>query len=135
MDSSRRALVSLLPALALAQQQERLPSQAFPLEKLTMRQSGPIQLFQILTGDTHSGFRLDLHESILPPGAVPHEPHRHAHEELLFVWQGELEVTVNGAATKVGPGGCAYLASNDLHGYRNSGTAPARYFVLALGTD
>ncbi len=138
MSYSRRTLVSLLPALALAQQSgkaEKLPSQSYPLEKMTGRQSGTIQLFQILNGDTHTGFRLDLHESILPAGEVPHAPHRHVHEEMLFVWAGELEVTVNGTATKLGPGSCAYLASNDLHGYRNSGTVPARYFVLAMGTD
>jgi mannose-6-phosphate isomerase-like protein (cupin superfamily) len=56
------------------------------------------------------------------------------HEELLFIREGELEVTINGQGTRLGPGSCAYLASNDLHGYRNVGTVPAKYFVLALGS-
>jgi mannose-6-phosphate isomerase-like protein (cupin superfamily) len=111
------------------------PSKAYAFDQMTGRQSGPIKLYQILTGNTHTGYKLDLHESELPVGGVPHAPHRHVHEEMLFVREGELEVTINGVATKCGPGSCAYMASNDLHGYRNSGSVPAKYFVLALGTD
>lgn len=90
---------------------------------------------QILDGTTHSGFELNLHETELRPGGVPHPPHSHAHEEMLFVREGELDLILDGRTTRLGPGSCAYLASNDLHGYRNPGARPARYFVLALGTD
>lgn len=140
MNHTRRSLALLFPALAAAQQRtERpanaLPSAAYPFEKLTGKQSGSIRLYQILTGDTHSGYRLDLHESELPAGSVPHAPHRHVHEELLFIREGEMEVTINGQATRLGTGSCAYMASNDLHGYRNPGAAPVKYFVLALGND
>jgi len=137
MTHTRRAVL-LAPALAAAQTPSpsaALPSKSFAFDQLNGRQSGPIKLYQILTGNTHSGYKLDLHESELPAGAVPHAPHRHVHEEMLFVREGELEVTINGTATRCGPGSCAYMASNDLHGYRNSGAAPAKYFVLALGTD
>jgi quercetin dioxygenase-like cupin family protein len=102
---------------------------------LSARQSGTIKLYQILTGNTHTGYRVDLHESELPGGGVPHPPHRHVHGELLFVREGELEVVINGRWTRLAPGSCAYMASNDLHGYRNPGSATAKYFVLALGND
>ena len=141
MNSTRRSLALLLPALAAAQQRSqnaakeaKLPSKSYPFEELTGRQSGTIKSYQILTGDTHTGYRLDLHESELPAGAMPHPPHQHVHEELVFIREGELEVTVNGHATRLGPGSCAYLASNDLHGYHNTGKVPAKYFVLALGS-
>src|SRR5215831_10368908 len=94
-----------------------------------------IKSYQILTGDTHSGYLLDLHESELPAGMSPHPPHKHVHEEILFIREGEVEVTINGQSRRLGPGSCAFMASNDLHGYRNSGTRPAKYFVLALGGD
>ena len=142
MNPTRRDLAILLPALATAQQRSQLaaekgvlPSKAYPFEQLTGRQTATIKSYQILTGDTHSGHRLDLHESELPGGTAPHPPHRHVHEEMLFIREGQMEVTVNGQSTLLGPGSCAYMASNDLHGYRNPGTAPAKYFVLALGTD
>ena len=133
----------LIPAVAAAQQRPQsaaaekgvLPSKAYAFEQLTSRQTETIKSYQILTGDTHSGYRVDLHESELPGGIAPHPPHKHVHEEMLFVREGQMEVTINGQSTLLGPGGCAYIASNDLHGYRNSGTAPSKYFVLALGTD
>lgn len=139
MTCTRRALAFLFPALVSAQQTapalQTLPSEAYPFEQLKGRKSGTIELYQILTGRTHTGYKLDLHESDLPPGAIPHPPHRHMHEELLLVRQGEMEVMLDGKWTRLGPGSCAYMASNDLHGYRNSSNAVAKYFVLALGTD
>ena len=143
MNCTRRGLALLFPAVAAAQQRSQpaarekgvLPSKAYAFEQLTSRQTATIKSYQILTGDTHSGYRVDLHESELPGGIAPHPPHKHVHEEMLFVREGQMEVTVNGQSTVLGPGGCAYIASNDLHGYRNPGTAPSKYFVLALGTD
>lgn len=142
MNPTRRSLALLFSALAAAQQRAQpaaekgvLPSKAFPFEQLTGRQTATIKSYQILTGDTHSGYRLDLHESELPAGMAPHPPHRHVHEELLFIREGQMEVIINGQSTLLGPGACAYLASNDLHGYRNPGTVPSKYFVLALGAD
>ena len=140
MKCTRRNLALLLPAWAAAQQTPSekkgvLPSKAYPFEQLTGRQTATIKSYQILTGDTHSGYRVDLHESELPGGMAPHAPHKHVHEEMLFIREGEMEVMINGQSTRLGPGSCAYLASNDLHGYRNPGTAPVKYFVLALGAD
>jgi quercetin dioxygenase-like cupin family protein len=92
-------------------------------------------LRQILKGSTHTGFPVDLHESDLAPRQMPHPPHRHIHEEILLVKEGQIEITVNGKTTQLDGGSIAYLASGDLHGWKNSGTTTARYFVLALGDD
>src|SRR5689334_12553852 len=127
MDSTRRSLAILLPALAAAQQRSQppaaekgvLPSKAYPFEQLTGRQTATIKSYQILTGNTHSGYRVDLHESELPGGVAPQPPHRHVHEEMLFIREGQMEVTINGQVTLLRSGSCAYIASNDLHGYRN----------------
>ena len=138
MKFSRRDLSFLLPAIAAAQttrKREVVPSNAFRYEDLAAKQSGPIVMRQILTGDTHTGYLLDLHETELPAGQAPHPPHRHIHEEMLLIREGLLEVTIAGKATRLGPGSVAYLASNQEHGWRNVGGAPARYFVLALGGD
>jgi mannose-6-phosphate isomerase-like protein (cupin superfamily) len=138
MSLTRRSLAALFPVTAAAQQHQEpgvLPSKAYPFEGLTGRQTTSIKAYQILTGDTNSGYRLDLHESELPAGVSPHPPHKHVHEELLFIREGEVEVTINGQATRLGAGSCAFMASNDLHGYRNSGNVAAKYFVLALGRD
>ena len=52
-----------------------------------------------------------------------------------MIREGELEVTVAGKTTHLGPGSVAYIASNQEHGWRNAGTTTATYLVLALGGD
>jgi uncharacterized cupin superfamily protein len=138
MKWSRRDLAFLLPAFAKAQTappMQRLPSHAFPHQDMTAVKSGTILMRQILNGGTHTGYPIDLHESELPPGEAPHPPHRHVHEEMLLMREGTLEVTIDGVSTRLGPGSVAYLASNQLHGWRNLGATTATYFVLALGND
>lgn len=135
---SRRELGFLIPALAAAQStapKPVQPSKAFRFEDLPIRESGPTRIGQILTGTTHTGFLIDLHETELAVGQAPHAPHRHVHEELLLVREGTVEVSIAGRATRLGAGSGAYIASNEEHGYRNVGTTPARYFVMAFGTD
>ena len=47
----------------------------------------------------------------------------------------DLEVTVKGKTTRLGPGSVAYVASGEHHGLRNAGTTRARYVVMALGRN
>ena len=138
MKLSRRDLAVLLPAIAAAQtaaKKDPLPAAAFRWEDLTARKADTTVTRQMMTGDTHTGYRLDLHETELAAGQMPHAPHSHVHEELLLIREGQLEVTIAGKMSRLGPGSVAYLASNQEHGWKNVGSAPARYFVLALGDD
>jgi quercetin dioxygenase-like cupin family protein len=52
---------------------------------------------------------------------------------MIMIREGTLEVTIEGKVTTVGPGAVVYVASQDLHGWRNTGVTQAHYFVLALG--
>jgi quercetin dioxygenase-like cupin family protein len=115
--------------------QEALPSALFDYAQLAVRASGPTEIRQMFTGATHSGYRVDLHATDLAAGQMPHAPHRHVHEELLVIREGALEVTVKGRTQRLGPGSAVYIASNDEHGWKNVGSAPAKYLVLALGDD
>jgi len=138
MKWSRRDLPLLLPALLAAQTpapNQPLPSSTFRHEDIPPRKSRTIQSRQMLRGGTRSGYQIDLHETELLAGEAPHAPHQHVHEEMLLIRDGLLDVTIDGKTTRLGPGSAAYLASNQLHGWRNVGATPARYFVLALGDD
>jgi quercetin dioxygenase-like cupin family protein len=66
---------------------------------------------------------------------MPHAAHRHRHEELFLIREGTVEVTIAGRSTRLGPGGVAFIASNEEHGIRNAGSTHAEYFVLGLGSD
>ncbi|MGH9353547.1 MAG: cupin domain-containing protein [Terriglobia bacterium] len=140
MEFSRRQLCLLLPALLTAAPgfpagSEVLPARAYPFADLTGRRHGGSESWPVLDGRTHSGFQIELHETQLAPGARPHPPHHHVHEEIFLIKEGSVQVTLAGKNTRLGPGGVAYVASNVEHGVLNVGDASASYFVIALGTD
>lgn len=136
MSISRRQLALLLPAMAAAQSvpaQERLASGVFRFEDLPETVGATTRIRNMFKGRTHTGFLIDLHVTELAPGQQPHAPHHHLNEEVLMIREGTLDVTIAGKTTRLGPGSAAYFASNVEHGWRNAGTAPARYFDIALG--
>ena len=73
---------------------------------------------------------LEMHVTHLPPGKVPHPPHRHPEEELVILKEGTLEVLQGDKTSRVGPGAVIFQASNQLHGVRNVGDVPATYYVM-----
>ena len=139
MEYSRRDL-SLLPLLALAganaaAAETVLPSKAYRFDDLPVKTNGKNRSWAVLDGATHSGFHVDMHMTELAPGEAPHPPHHHAHEEMIMVKEGTVEVTISGKSTTIGPGSTAYVASNEEHGWRNVGATPSLYFVVAFGRE
>jgi len=139
MNYTRRDFGSLLPAFAAAtvttSQTSALPSKTYAFDDLPVRSNGANKTRAVLDGNTHKGFPVEMHITELAPGLPPHPPHRHAHEEMIMIREGMLEVTIAGHITKLGPGSVAYVASFEEHGWRNAGTTRAQYFVLALGRE
>ncbi len=136
MHFTRRDLALLVPVVAaVPANAEKIPSHAWPLEDLPARKSGPGVGRNVFKGETHSGFPIDMHITELPKGEAPHPPHHHTHEEMVMIFEGALDVTINGKTTRVGKGGCAYVASNEEHGWRATQDGPAKYFVIALGRE
>ena len=138
MDYSRRDLSVLVPLLFAAQASATdsniLSSKAFAFESLPVKESSNgNKTWQVFKGETHEGFPIDMHITQLSAGNMPHPAHHHVHEEMVMMIEGTLEVTILGQSTKIGPGGLAYVHSNEEHGWKNIGDAAARYYVLALG--
>ena len=88
---------------------------------------------RVISGVLVTGEYIEVHESMLPPGKMPHPPHRHANSEILFIREGQLEFLNDGKPEPVGPGGVVFTASNVLHGLKNIGDTQATYFVIAIG--
>ena len=136
MNNPRRVFLAAIPALmaanALAAEEKYLPSKVYEFSKLPVHHGKTNTSRPVLDGLTHENCRIEVHESDLAPGNRPHPPHHHAHEEMFFIRQGTLEVTINGKSSKAGPGSVAFIASNDVHGIRNVGNDHAQYFVLAI---
>ncbi|MCK1708879.1 MULTISPECIES: cupin domain-containing protein [unclassified Bradyrhizobium] len=93
---------------------------------------GVTHIYKAMASDT--GDQFSIWESIVPPGAGA-PAHTHTREdEAFYVMSGEVLVEVEGSAgpLRLGPGGFLFGPRNRRHGYRNTGTVPARLLVFAM---
>ena len=139
MTISRRdmcfVLSGLLPGAAVLSGADdgSLPSSAFPFEQLQARVANNAQIRPVMKGKLATGESVEVHETTLPPGGMPHAPHHHEHSEMWLIREGTVQLTVSGASHVLGPGSVGFVHSNEEHGIKNVGTAPATYFVVAVG--
>jgi quercetin dioxygenase-like cupin family protein len=142
---TRREALSLLPLLAtpaavssFAQDSTSslTQSHAFTLQglKVVMQKSG-WETRPVLSGKIADGEALDIHHSVLPAGQMPHPPHQHKHAELMVLLDGKIDFYNNGVTEHMVSGDILFAAPNQLHGWKNVGDQPARYYVIAVGTD
>jgi len=87
----------------------------------------------VLKGKLATEESLEVHETTLPPGGMPHPAHHHLHSEMWLIREGTVELTINGTSHVMGPGSVGFVHSNDEHGIKNVGTMAATYFVVAIG--
>jgi mannose-6-phosphate isomerase-like protein (cupin superfamily) len=141
MTITRREICVLFPGLfsaavaldAFAAQDNSLPSAPYAFDQLPMRVMDHAEMRRVLKGKLATGEALEVHETTLPAGAAPHAPHHHVHSEMWLIREGIVELTVNGANYRLGPGSVGFVHSNDEHGIKNVGATPATYFVVAVG--
>jgi XRE family transcriptional regulator, regulator of sulfur utilization len=137
-DLSRRDLTLLFSSLSVslaAAQQKQLPSlstKVYANDEIPYKGDQTKKGREFLNGLTHSGFNIEVHETVLGPSTETHAPHRHEHEEIIIVVEGTLETNVEGRREKADQGSVIYFGSNQLHNARNVGTTPCRYYVLEL---
>lgn len=142
---SRRDLGLLLPALASVATGQTpaaapakpnvLPSKLYHTEQIPYTGDEKKQGRRFFLGTTHTGFNLEMHETVLGPGEISHPPHQHVHEEIIVIVEGTIEASVNGNIDRAAAGSVSYFASNDLHNFKNIGAGHCRYYVLELRAD
>jgi quercetin dioxygenase-like cupin family protein len=150
MRYSRRDLGFLLPALAAtaSAQSNALPPADNSIEKLPVMKTksylynelpittnGQNKQRRMFTAKTHTGFKIESHQSDIAPGEVNHPPHQHLREEMMLVRSGLMELTISGKPFRLGPGDVGVIGSNEIHNAKNVGTTRAEYFIVNIGRD
>jgi quercetin dioxygenase-like cupin family protein len=108
---------------------------AYPFEQLPVKKGPNGESRAVLNGVLPTGETVEVHETMLLPGHMPHPPHMHRHSELMLIRDGNLEFDNNGTLQRVGPGSVCFAASNVMHGLKNVGDTNANYFVVAIGSE
>jgi len=155
MRYSRRELAFLLPALVTAgtsaqspapnsaqvaadNSVEKLPvikTRAYVYKDLAVTTNGQNRQRRMFTAKTHTGFKIESHQSDIAPGEVNHPPHQHLREEMMLIREGTMELTISGTPYRLGPGDVGVIGSNELHNAKNVGTTRAQYFIVNIGRD
>jgi quercetin dioxygenase-like cupin family protein len=91
------------------------------------------EMRRVMSGTLPTGEFVEIHETVLPAGRMPHPPHKHPNSEVLFIQSGKLEYIDVDKPIRVGPGDVVFSASNVVHGLSNIGDTPATYIVVSVG--
>ncbi len=141
MSATRREVLFLLSGLVssavdlegLPNGNNTLSSAAYSFSELPMRNVNGAEIRPVLKGKLATAESVEVHETTLPPGAMPHAAHHHVHSEMWLIREGTVQLTINGTSHVLGPGSVGFVHSNDEHGIKNVGSTPATYFVVAVG--
>jgi len=106
------------------------PVGVFAAREMAWEETGIGRRTQLMDDPTRTLSQLEIHITTLDPGQSSHEPHRHPNEEVVILREGELEVYVNGATKRIGPGSVMVFLSGDWHSVNNVGDGPATYEVI-----
>ncbi|MCU1320107.1 MAG: Cupin 2 conserved barrel domain protein [Edaphobacter sp.] len=109
--------------------------QAFSFDSLPVKKTENGMSRAVTQGVLPTGEAVEMHETTLLPGHMPHPAHKHRHSEFMMIREGTIEFDNDGKKETVGPGGVIFATSGIMHGIKNVGDAPANYFVIAIGRE
>ena len=152
MTWSRREVVAMLPALAAAQaalagqgapasqtaqapqgpQTTALPAKIYHSAEIPYKGDAKKKARRFFYGPEHSGYNLEMHETVLGPGVETHPPHTHGHQEIIILVEGTVQVSMDGRTDTVEAGSVIFYEPDKPHNLRNTGTVPCRYYVVEL---
>jgi quercetin dioxygenase-like cupin family protein len=89
----------------------------------------------VVSSPTLTFLGLESHISTLNPGQQTAVDIVDSNDEFVLVRSGQIEVKVNGIASRMNAGSMLYWAPNDKRTIRNLGSTPASYQVIRVTSD
>jgi quercetin dioxygenase-like cupin family protein len=109
-----------------------LPARVYHSAEIPYKGDAAKKARRFFYGPEHSGYNLEMHETVLGPGVETHPPHTHAHQEIIILVEGTVQVSMDGRTDTVEAGSVIFYDPDKPHNLRNIGTTPARYYVVEL---
>src|SRR5262245_5598468 len=84
---------STAPAAAADNSVEKLPvmkTQHFKYDQIPVTTNGKNLQRRMFTAKTHTGFKIESHQSDIAPGEVNHPPHQHLREEMMQIGRAHV---------------------------------------------
>lgn len=132
MESSHTNTTKSAAVSAAIQPGKPLPTVVAVFEQMQTTPYGNNLRRMVMEGVNRSGYEFEMHLTELGPGEEPHPPHRHEHEEIVMMQKGTVDVTIEGETARLTPGSVVYVSTNQFHCWRNVGTTPSQYFIIAF---
>ena len=85
----------------------------------------------LIDGETTHLENFEIHATTLNPGKAPHASQIHAdYEEIVFVREGQLKVTINEKSDILNAGSVALIMPGDEHALDNAGKSNTTYYII-----
>src|SRR5438270_12640865 len=93
------------PSSAMPDEKVLSAPRAFTFDSLPAKKTENGYSRPVIQGVLPTGEAVEMHETTLLPGHMPHPAHKHRHSEFLMIREGTIEVDNEGKKELVGPGG------------------------------
>ncbi len=124
-------LISVIFLYGITIKTDKVESKVYSFSDARIEKTSSGEKRQLIDGETTHLENFEIHTTTLNPGKVPHGSHIHTDsEEIVFIKEGKLEITINNTSKEVGPGSVALIMPNDEHGIENKGDIPATYYII-----
>jgi quercetin dioxygenase-like cupin family protein len=120
------------PAAGQASQRPTLQAKVYHSAAIPYNGNETKKARRFFYGPEHSGYNLEMHETVLGPGVETHGLHSHPHQEIIIVIEGTVQVSMDGRTEQVEAGSVIFYEPDKPHNLRNIGTVPCRYYVVEL---
>lgn len=124
-------LMGIIGITAIGYKAEKIESRVYSFSKANIEKTKTGERRQLMDGETAQMERFEIHTTMLTPGNAPHGSHSHTDlEEIVFVKEGKLKISINNESRVIGPGSIALLEPGDEHGLENAAETNTTYYII-----